>query len=185
MLIFIPAAAYGGNILANPGFETGLLGPWFQGTNFCGSPCENWNVTSANAHSGVFSATDVGNIEIRQNFAATPTNMVTQVSFWVMHPDLPSLFNAVDFHYSDGTIAEFKTAFTSTTGWEFFDVTGDLAAGKSLTGLSIFGFSASGGTQRTFLDDVTINTVPEPTTVLLVLSGVCLYGLARLRARSF
>src|SRR5205085_1450320 len=62
------------NILANPGFESGALAPWFQSSDFCSSPapCENWNVTNSDAHSGTFSATDVGNKEIRQNFAAIP-----------------------------------------------------------------------------------------------------------------
>lgn len=162
------------NIVENPGFETGALAPWFQDKNFCSSPCENWNVTSADAHSGNFSATDVGNIEIRQNFSATPTNTISQVSFWLKHPDGSSPA-FVDLFYSDNIDTGF-TVPTTTNDWQFFDVTADLASGKSLTGFSIFGFSGGGITQRTFLDDVTINAgiaaVPEPQSVLLLAGGL-------------
>jgi hypothetical protein len=131
-------------------------------------------VTSAAAHFGTFSVTDVGNIDIRQNFSATPTSTITQVSFWVEHPDPARSLDAIDFFYSDGTSSEFLTAFTSTDSWEFFDVTSDLAPGKSLTGFSFFGYNTSGlSLQRTFLDDVTINvTTPEPQSLLLLASGL-------------
>ena len=56
-----------GEVLTNPGFETGSLGPWFVGRNF--GATENWNVTSTVSHSGTFSATDVGNQELEQTFA--------------------------------------------------------------------------------------------------------------------
>ena len=39
------------NILVNPGFETGALGPWFQ-DRVVTLGGEDWNVTSADAHSG-------------------------------------------------------------------------------------------------------------------------------------
>jgi len=172
------ADAHATNILGNPSFEeSSLLSAWFPAINVCSAPCENWHVTNADAHSGIFSVTGAGEIEIRQDFAATPTSMITQVSFWVKHPDLPvsglGPFNGVRFYYSDGTIGVFLTAFTLTTNWEFVAVTSDLAAGKSLTGFSIFGFnSILPSTQRTFLDDVIINVVPEPPCLLLLGSGL-------------
>jgi hypothetical protein len=155
-----PARA--GLVLQHGDFQTGALAPWFQDRNFGGS--ENWNVTSAVAHSGTFSATDVGNLELRQNFTPTPVSSITQVSFWAEHPNPSASALAYDFFYSDGSDVE-NVVFTTGTGWNFFDVTSHLTAGKTLTGFSVFG--NSGG--RTYLDDVTIATaataVPEPSTL--------------------
>ena len=40
----------GGQFISNPGFDTGSLSPWFQGTDFTG-PGEDWNVTNVGQHS--------------------------------------------------------------------------------------------------------------------------------------
>src|SRR5262245_30557850 len=105
------AGASAGNILQNPGFESGALGPWLQRCNFCGFPCGNWTGTSSDSHSGGFSAMDIGNIEIRQNFAPTPTSQITQVSYWLRHPDGGFNPGSVDFFYSDGSNFEFGATF--------------------------------------------------------------------------
>ena len=168
------------DVLVNGGFETGSLGPWVVGRNFGAS--EDWNVTSTVAHSGTFSATDVGNEELRQNFAATPTSSILDVSFWAEHPDANVNALAVDLYYSDGTDNEFLVN-TTGTGWNFFDVTSHLTAGLSLTGFSVFGNSAG----RTYFDDASITTavssVPEPGS--FALGGVALgaYFLASVARR--
>ena len=161
------------NILSNSGFETGALAPWFQDRDFSGN--ENWNVTSALAHTGNYSATDDGNKEIRQNLKATSVSDITEVSFWLYSPD--DLFSAYLFFYSDGT-NEQRIVSGATDTWAFFDVTSELDAGKSLVAFSLFGNSVG----RTYLDDVTINaSVPEPATLTLMGLGMAGVGYQRRR----
>ena len=164
-------------LLANPGFESGSLTPWFQASDFGGT--ENWNVTSAVSNSGTFSATDVGNKELQQNFAATATSSITSVTFFAEHPDATVTLLAYDFLYTDGSDQEF---FVNTvgTGFNSFDVTAQLDPSKTLDGFAIFG--NSGG--RTYFDDASIKvkSVPEPTSLaLMALGGVALRFASRRR----
>jgi hypothetical protein len=177
--VFIATDAHADNILINPGFETGFLAPWFQNRNLCGGPCANWSVTSSDSHSGAFSAMDVGNIELKQNIAPTPTSQISQVSYWLKHPDGGTLPVDAIFFYSDGTVDEHGgEQFTTTANWTFFDWTSDLKPGKVLTGFSLFGFNGNPApTQQTFVDDLTINVVsnnvvPEPGSFVLLTSGL-------------
>lgn len=168
-----------GEVLTNPGFETGSLGPWFVGRNF--GATENWNVTSTVSHSGTFSATDVGNQELEQTFAGVLVSNITQVSFWVEHPNASVTALAYDFFYSDSSDIE-NVVITSGTGWNFFDVTANLSAGKTLVGFSVFG--NSGG--RTYVDDLNIATAataPEPNSLLLIAGSVSWLFLRRRLAR--
>ena len=176
----IPASA-AINIVGNPGFETGTLGPWFQGNNFDGAGTD-WSVTNAVTHSGSFAATNIGNREIRQNFTATATSLITDVSFWEQQSTASGL-SAYTFYYSDNTTGQFTINPTNT--WQQFDVTASLAAGKSLTGFSIYG--RSGGT-ISYLDDVSIlanpsGAVPEPSSTAAFTVGLLGLGALSIFAR--
>ena len=145
------------NILVNPGFESGALAPWY-------SPTQQWSVTTAQVHSGTYSATDVGNNQIRQDFAPIPTAQITEVSFWLKQPE--AQISAIDFFYSNGSSEE-NLVFLSGTDWQLFNVTSWLDAGKQLAGLGIWGYSGGPpGEDRTYLDDVTIT--PEPAAITLL-----------------
>jgi hypothetical protein len=152
------------NVLDNPGFESGILSPWFQANDFsAGLPKEDWNVTSSEAHSGMFSATNIGNIELRQNFSAVPTETITEVSFWWRHPDGGNTPLAYTLFYSD-TSQEVGIATAPTDEYQFIDVTASLDPGKSLNGISVYGFNGA-IPGRTFVDDFVIEAVPEPVGI--------------------
>jgi hypothetical protein len=155
-------------LLVNGGFETGSLGPWFASS---GSPF----VTSAEAHSGTYSAAAFGSDEIRQNFTATATSEITDVSFWALNiPNGP--FDQVTFDYQDGTSNSFVISSSSRT-WTMFDVTSDLVVGETLTGFSIFGTSSG----PTYFDDFSIlttsTTTPLPAALPLFATGLGAMGL--------
>ncbi len=160
-LIVVASPALAVNILGNPGFETGALPPWYQKADF-GGP-ENWNATTADKHSGEWSATDVGNKLIAQDFAAVPVADILLASFWLRNVD--ASINAVYFEYSDTTTEE--NIWFPTGGWDYIDATGWLDAGKSLVSFGVYGV-IGGNTQRTYVDDWTLDVIPEPTTLVLL-----------------
>ena len=172
VVVCLSVAITHADMITNGGFETGGLTPWYQDR---GSGIEGWNVTNADSHSGLYSATDVGNIEIRQDFAAIPVNQIVELSYWLKQPAIA--ISAFNFFYSDSSWYQ-DTVFLSTADWEFFDVTSYLEAGKDLVGFSVFGYSGgSPAEDRTYLDDVTLNVVPVPGAVLLGLLGLSAAGL--------
>jgi hypothetical protein len=172
IVVCLSVANVQADMIINGGFETGGLTPWYQGA---GSGDENWNVTNADSHSGLYSATDVGNIEIRQDFAAIPVNQIVELSYWLKQPE--SVLSAFHFYYSDSSYFQ-DIVSLSTSNWEFFDVTSSLEAGKELIGFSVYGYvGGSPAEDRTYLDDVTLSVVPVPGAVLLGLFGLSAAGL--------
>ena len=117
VVVCLSVAIAQADMMTNGGFETGGLTPWYQDR---GSGIEGWNVTNADSHSGLYSVTDVGNIEIRQDFAAIPVNQIVELSYWLKQPEIAiSAFNLL---YSDNTWYQY-TVLLSTADREFLDVT--------------------------------------------------------------
>jgi len=168
LVTLLVGSAFAGELLVNGGFESGVLSPWYNARDFCGFTCVPWNVSNANPHSGSFSAMDVGNIELRQDFTPTPGSMITSVSFWV---NSSAGVDAVDFFYTDNSDEEF-VVFSTPGVWNLADVTADVDTGKTLSGFSIWGADPG---FTTFVDDASIManmaTTPEPGTLVMLGSG--------------
>jgi hypothetical protein len=180
-------SAWATNILQNGGFETGSLLPWYQDNDYSPGP-GNWTVNSADAHSGTYSAYDMGNKELRQDIAATAVAEIDQLSFWMKHPSLTDAPAYVTFFYSDSTSAGFME-YSSSTDWQFFDLTSLLNASKTLIGFSIYGYYGGEGTPITRLDDFVIDVgdpaaVPEPGAWALMVAGFGFAGAILRRRRA-
>jgi len=141
----------GVNILANPGFEGGAtLSSWTT---------DYWTASTTSPHTGAGCAHSAGNYWIRQDFAAIPVSSISSVTYWIRQPE--AQISAVDFFYSDSTWTEDIIDVVSTS-WEQKNVTSYLTAGKSLTGIRIYGYSSS-PPDDTYLDDVSIQYNLAPT----------------------
>jgi hypothetical protein len=145
----------GQNLLQNGGFDDGTLSPWAVGRNYCSSECHPWALSHQDPQSGNGDALDVGNIEMVQDFTATPTSSIKLVSFWIRHPagEEPTAF---DFFYSNGDDDEYVVE-TTDHAWDYFEVTSDLASGLSLDAFSVWGFETSADvSEATFADTMAI-----------------------------
>lgn len=168
LLAGMAGRAEAGNILVNPGFESGSLSPWFANN---GAP----TVTSAEAHTGTYSVAAISNDEPRQNFAPVASSAITEVSFWVKRVGGP--FDFVEFFYSDSTQAGFLIS-GSSSDWTFFNVTSHLDLSKSLSGIGVYGTSPGPAYLDDFTVDVNVAAVPEPATLALAGFGT-LIGVGR------
>ena len=180
LLLFALSATplFATELLQNPGFETGVLSPWYQGRDFCHGTCINWNVSNQNPHSGKYSAMDEGNIELRQDFTPTPGADITNFSFWAY---TDAGLGAVDFFYTDNSDEEFLY-FSTANVWTLINQTANVDKNKTLMGISVWGADPN---HIAFYDDfdLTSNQVPESGS--LVLLGSAVLGLAGVARRKF
>jgi hypothetical protein len=176
-----PVAA--ANIIVNGDFETGVLSPWFDGTDFGGTP---WAITGLDAQTGTYSATNIGNREIRQNFAGVAGSSITVASLWIRHPDFVDYAPAaITYFYDDMTSNEFLVESTDSQ-WEKFNILAQLNKSKTLIGFSVYGYTDI-GVNRTFIDNIVIDTtpaaIPEPASWAMLIAGFGLVGGAVRRRR--
>jgi hypothetical protein len=135
-----------GNILVNPGFETGDLPPWT--TN-------NWTVISTDSNTGTYCADDEGNFWLRQDFAPVDVSLVNAVTMYSKQPE-GIAFQAVDFYYSATDYDEFLVA--PGVDWTFINMTSELRAVGELQAIRIWGYTGGGGDPDiTRVDDVVVD----------------------------
>ncbi len=172
LVLMVAVPTFANELLSNGGFETGSLPPWAAGRDFCFGTCIPWQVTNSTSHSGTFSATVTGNLELRQDFTPTAGSSISSVTFWTI---AGFSGGAIDFFYTDGSDEEF-TYTASNTSWTFVDASADVDTSKVLSGFSIWGGSPGG---VYFYDDLSIvsgASTPEPGTFALL--GSAILGMA-------
>lgn len=178
ILLSVQQACDAVELIANGGFESGQLLPWYQnGNNGYPPGSANWSVTTLQPRSGSFSATISINKPLRQDFAATPTSNITSATFWMRNTDRQE--SAINIRYSDNSLTGFIARFTSTE-WTLFDITSQLAANKSLIALEFYG--NSGSVNDMYLDDVSILAVPEPSSLVALGLGSLIALKRRVRS---
>ena len=155
-------------LLPNGDFESGTLLPWFQDRNLAGPEAMDWRIVTAEVHSGLFSAMCVGNLELRQNLLfPTPASAITEASFWIRQPNSPpGAAVGLILFYTDSTWSQ-NVLYSRSTDWISFDFRGLLTPGRTLSAVSLFGYSSMGQEDITFLDDFRLTVVPEPSTITL------------------
>jgi len=135
-----------GELLLNPGFETGTLPPWTQ----AGS---DWSVVTTTPHAGAFCAKDSGNHYIRQDFTPTPGATITSLTLWERQPS--SQISAIDLIYDDATFSESLVHVSAS--WTQYDATPWVNHSKNLSAIRIWGY-AGAGDWTTYLDDISVQT---------------------------
>lgn len=162
----VHAIAVENNAIDNPGFEAGVLTPWYENRMFDFS--DQWMVSTSNPRSGNYAATVDGNRELRQDFAPVDTGLITEISFWAVTQGGNPEDLAYVFFYDDGSENEIVLQNeVGSDNYQQFIVTSDIELGKSLVGFSVYG----NGVTRLFVDDFKVNYVPEPGSIGLVLFG--------------
>jgi len=182
ILASLPIPVYAN--IVNPGFESGVLSPWYCPLTVPPEGTTLPYVTNSVSHSGIYSATWVGNLQLRQNFDPIDTDLITEISFWSYQPELTYVALQVTFYYSDSTLSQINPP-DSGTGWLKSDITSNLTSNKELVGFSVWGYSGAGSAEdRTYIDDVRIvsgGAVPIPADAWLLGSG--LVGLVAIRRK--
>lgn len=177
--------AYAVNFLVNGGFETGDEKGWTTNEPLSLQTAYP-PVQSSVVHSGQFAVFMPQDYYIDQRFAPEAVSSLQNVSYWIKQdPFQPYFFTANILYYSDGTSTYVVPRPVNNGGWYNMDLTSDLAAGKDLVGIRVYGATTIGGpSPKTYFDDFNVGSpvVPEPATLTAL--AIPLLGLFRKRKLS-
>ncbi|MBN2585750.1 MAG: hypothetical protein JXR55_00525 [Candidatus Fermentibacteraceae bacterium] len=148
ILLFLAASAALSapvELLANPGFEDGVLTPWTT---------SNWTVVTTDPHSGTYCAFDEGNYWIKQEFTPSDVKNIVSVTFWYRQPEA-AIF-AFDFLYGPSDYDE-EIVYVTGPNWTEYDLTYFLRSTGNLQAIRFYGYSGAGpDPDYSYLDDVSI-----------------------------
>lgn len=157
--------------LDNGGFESGLSG-WTT-TGSIGA-------VAGDVHSGSLAALLADDMSALTATLSSAVDVSSVASFGFWGRSDAGLLSLVVLNYSDGTNSGTDVSIfdLGNSSWTYYDLGASLAAGKTLTGFTIYGSSAA----ASLVDDVTLTTVtaavPEPTpSALLLVGAAALVGL--------
>jgi len=165
LLAALPAQA---NFVLNPGFETGLLPPWVDGSfTFGMAPA---TVVLGHAHSGTYAlefSANTSSVYQYLTLAAVPT----VVDFWAETTGAGTLQVMLD-----SQLVTFKS-ITGATGYTEYNYTVTPTAGSDQLTIQWGYFNGP----ILYLDDVSVTQVPEPTTMIAGALLLLPFGASTLR----
>jgi len=126
----------GTSVLVNPGFEDGNTTGWTS----------NGTLTmTSSSHSGSWATSTTGNYHVRQDLSSpAPVSSLLSASFWTWHDASDNPAMSIEWGYSDGSTGSFYQGTSDLAGWAQVDLIPEMDSNKSLSYITVWGYSGGG-----------------------------------------